>query len=59
MEKRGFYFCYIQYVFNDILSKIKVLEMGILFCKNQGIPKLSPCYVTNWGFPVQNVCYNY
>ena len=31
---------------------------GIPFCKNQGFHKLSPCYVTNWEFPRQNVCYN-
>ena len=58
MENRGFWYCYIQYVFNDILSDIKVLVMGIPFCENQGFPKLSPCYVTNWEFPLQNVCYN-
>ena len=38
--------------------KIKVLDVGIPLCKNQGFPKLSPCYVTNWEFPLQNVCYN-
>ena len=26
-----------------VLSKIKVLELG----KEQGFPKLSPCYITN------------
>ena len=27
--------------------------MGIAFCKYQGFPKLSPCYVINWDFPLQ------
>ena len=43
---------------SDILSKVEVLEMGIPFCKNQGFPKLSPCYITTWEFSLQNVCYN-
>ena len=43
--------------FKNIVSMIKALERGIPFCKNQGFPKLSPCYVTNWEFPVQNICY--
>ena len=37
---------------------IKVLGRGIPFYKTQGFPKLSPCYVTIWEFPLQNVCYN-
>ena len=32
--------------------KEEVLEMGIPFCKNQGFPKLSPCYITTWEFPL-------
>ena len=32
--------------------------MGIPFGKNQGFPKLSPCYITTWKFPLQNICYN-
>ena len=58
MENRGFLYCCIQYVFKNILSQIEILDRGIPFCKNQGFPKLSPWYVTNWGFPLQNVCYN-
>ena len=42
----------------NIVSMIKALERGIPFCKNQGFPKLSPCYVTNWEFLLQNICYN-
>ena len=34
-------------VSKNVLSKKKVLEMGIPLYKNQGFPKLSPCYFTN------------
>ena len=57
-EDRGFYYYDMQYVSKNIISKIKVLEMGIPFYEKEGFPKLSPCYVTNWEFPHQNVCYN-
>ena len=39
-----------------MVSIIKVLEWGIHFCKNQGSPKLSPCYITNWEFTLENIC---
>ena len=29
--------------------------MGIPFCKFRGFPKLSPSYITDWEFPLQNV----
>ena len=31
--------------------------MEIPFGKYQGFPKLSPCYITNWEVPLQEVCY--
>ena len=58
MGNRGFYYYCIQYVSQNIIFKIKVLEMGIPFPKKQGFPKLSPCCVTNREFPYKNVCYN-
>ena len=59
MENRGFYYYFIQYMYLRIIdSKINVLEMGIPLCKIQGFPNLSPCYVTNWEFPLENGCYN-
>ena len=42
MENRGLWYHCIQNVFKNILSKIQVSEMGILFCKTQGFPKFSP-----------------
>ena len=57
-ENRGYWYECIQYVFMNIVSIIIVLEMGIPFYKNWGFPKLSPWYVTNWEFPLQNVSYN-
>ena len=50
MENRPFYYKCIQNVFKNIVSIITVLEMGITICKFRGLPKLSPCYVTDWEF---------
>ena len=59
MENRSSYYECIHYVFKNIVSMKKGLQRGIPFCKNQGFPKLSPCYITNWEYPLQNVCYNF
>ena len=44
---QSFLVIFIQHLSKNLAFKIKVLKMGIPFCKIQGFPKLSPCYVTN------------